>query len=258
MSRAFCLILAEMTAGGFATLVFVPPHILGPSFYRFVGLLYAACLGLTMYMFPRVLPGVAPTRWGWALAAPVVAYAVLSWTRWRGVGYLLVWASLPVVAVFVGKLSAVGPPLSAGGMAATVASYHASALLTGSAMTAMLFGHWYLTTPDLPVRYLQRLNYAVIAGLALVVGRSVATGLLLRGGVADAAVLSAPLLGGVYVLARVLFGLVATGACVALTWYCLREESTQAATGFLYLVVCFSLMGEFISHMLTPQLRLPL
>ena len=152
----------------------------------------------------------------------------------------------------------VGSEQAVGGLPATVASYHTSALLTGSAMTAMLFGHWYLTTPDLPVRYLQRLNYAVIAGLALAVGRSVVTALLLHGGHGDAAVLATPLLGEVYVLARVLFGLVATGACVGLTWYCLREESTQAATGFLYLVVCFSLMGEFISHMLMPQLRLPL
>ena len=125
-------------------------------------------------------------------------------------------------------------------------------------MTAMLFGHWYLTTPDLPVRYLRRLNGAVIVGLALAAGRAAITGGLLRAGVGDATVLSLPLLGEVYLLARVLFGLVATAVCVGLTWYCLREDSTQAATGFLYLVVCFSIMGEFISHMLMPQLLLPL
>ncbi|MBT3267916.1 hypothetical protein HN371_12210 [Candidatus Poribacteria bacterium] len=258
MSRAFCLVLAEMTAGGFATLIFVPPHVLGPSFFRFAGLLYAASLAGALYLLHRAAPGVMPTGAAYALAIPVATYTVLAWTRWRGIGYLCVWASLPAAALFVARLASAGAESAVGGEAATVASYGASALFTGSAMTAMLFGHWYLTTPDLPVRYLQRLNFVVIGGLVLVIARAMVTAGLLRSGVGDAAVLSAPVLGGVVVLARVLFGLVATALCIGLTWYCLREESTQAATGFLYLVVCFSLMGEFISHMLAPQLRLPL
>lgn len=257
MSRAFCLVLAEMAAGGFATLVFVPPNVLGPSFFRFAGLLYSAFVAGALYLLHRAAPGVMPVSVGIALALPVGAYAALAWTRWRGITYLCVWVSLPAAAVFVGHLATGGVPSAPGGPVAAVASRAASALFTGSAMTAMLFGHWYLTTPNLPARHLQRLNVAVIAGLALVVARAILTAGLLWNGAGDP-VIPARLLGGVFVLARVLFGIVATTACVALTWYCLREESTQAATGFLYLVVCFSLMGEFISHVLEPQLRLPL
>ncbi len=274
MSRAFCLVLAEMTAGGFATLIFVPPHILGPSFFRFMGLLYSACLVGVLYLLARVLPGAVPTPVLVAFATPVAAYAAVAWTRRAGLAYLLTWLSLPAAVLFVGHLAVAGAELSAAGQPVAaasavagnagvgsvgiVASYVISALLTGSAMTAMLFGHWYLTTPNLPVRYLRRLNGAVIVGLALVAIRAVATWALLRAGVGDPTVLATPLLGEVYLLARVLFGIVAAGVCVGLTWYCLREDSTQAATGFLYLVVCFTVMGEFISHVLMPQLRLPL
>ena len=258
MRVAFCLVLAEMTAAGFASLVFIPPHILGASFYRFAGLLYAACLAAALYMLPSVLPGAASVGVVVAMAAPVAAHAVLTWTRWGGIAYLLTWLSLPAAALFVVRLAAASADLNGLGSATIVASHCASALLTGAAMTAMLFGHWYLTTPQLPVRYLRRLNGAVILGLALVTCRAAISAVLLRTGLDGAPPVSLTVFGEIYVLARVLFGIVAAGVCVGFTWYCLREDSTQAATGFLYLVVCFCLMGEFISHFLTPQLRLPL
>jgi hypothetical protein len=281
MSRAFCLVLAELTAGGFATLIFVPPHILGPTFSRFMGILYSACLVGVLYLLSQVMPDAIPTGVLVAFAAPVVAYTVIAWTRRAGLAYLLTWLSLPAAVLFVVWVAIAGGESAAaeraaiaggaaivepagvlgsglGGRLGLVGSSIISALLTGSAMTAMLFGHWYLTTPDLPVRYLRRLNGAVIVALGLAAARAGVTGGLLRAGFGDPTALSMPLFGEVYLLARVLFGIVAAGVCVGFTWYCLREDSTQAATGFLYLVVCFSVMGEFISHVLMPQLLLPL
>ncbi|MEM7233381.1 MAG: hypothetical protein AAF517_14480, partial [Planctomycetota bacterium] len=52
---------------------------------------------------------------------------------------------------------------------------------------------------------------------------------------------------GVFLSARLLFGLLAPLVLVGLTWGCLRVESNQSATGILYVIVAFVFLGELLS-----------
>ena len=127
------------------------------------------------------------------------------------------------------------------------ARFALSAGLVGFSMTAMLFGHWYLTTPELSTRYLMRLHGCLLAAWAGCAAWAAAS----LWGRPELLSLRSP--GGVFVIARLLFGVAAAGASAVLAWYFLREGSTQSATGFLYLVSVFALMGEFVAYYLTLQ-----
>jgi hypothetical protein len=262
MSGAFSLVFLQTVVGGFATLIFAPPGLLGRGFYRFMGGLYAVLFGLALWIESQAFETVGGVaRWGTAYAALVGAYAILTWTPLIGVGYLLVALATPCGFAFLWNLAAktaflYGLEGVARGM--WLADIALSSVLLGSATTAMLFGHWYLTTPDLSTRYLRCLNAVVIVALAasaMLFGASLAVNwATLR----ELGFLTVVSFGGVFLWGRTLVGFGAVGVCVGLTWFCLREDSTQAATGFLYLVVLFLLMGELLSCFLTAQTRLPL
>jgi hypothetical protein len=260
MSRAFCLVFGQLSVGGFLTLAFVPPRALGRGFYGFAGSLYAV-LFLVATRFSWAAFGVEQSAWTVAFAGVVVLHAVASWARRAIWAYGLVWAGIPVgFGHVVGSALLVqrryGIAASQSGLVA--ADFLLSALLTGSALTAMLFGHWYLTTPDLPTRYLRRLGN-VILGLLLTAGLWTAfAAWSAREALAEVGLLSFGSLAGAMLWARWLFGLGAASVFGLLTAYCLREDSTQAATGFLYLVVCFLLMGELLDRYLLERMQLPL
>jgi hypothetical protein len=133
-----------------------------------------------------------------------------------------------------------------------------SSLLLGSATTAMLFGHWYLTTPRLSTHYLRRFGVVTMLALAVLGLLFVATLAVHWEALNRLGFVAFLSFGGIFLWGRVLLGFGVVGICVGLAWYCLREDSTQAATGFFYLVVLFLLMGELLSRFLTEQTRLPL
>jgi hypothetical protein len=129
----------------------------------------------------------------------------------------------------------------------------AAASVIGSVIVAMLLGHWYLVRLHLPeiylVRFTQVLGAAIgvravlfIAGL-LAYGAASPQGLgeFLRGLAVDR---------GLFFWQRVLFGLVAPGVLVVMTYQTARMRATQSATGILYILIIFVLIGELLARYL--------
>ncbi|MHC4925335.1 MAG: hypothetical protein ACYTG4_14865 [Planctomycetota bacterium] len=118
-------------------------------------------------------------------------------------------------------------------------NYLAGAGVLGSVLGAMLLGHWYLVVKNLPVQPLKLLTilFFVFLGLRLaLVGVAVAMDPAGASEMADRSF--------IFLVVRGLFGLGAPIAMSWMIWGTVAIRSTQAATGILYGVCCFVLMGE--------------
>lgn len=117
------------------------------------------------------------------------------------------------------------------------------ALVLGASSVSMLLGHWYLVSPNLPIGYLKASTIGLI------------TALVIRSACLVAVVVSTKLqlanihffeIYGIFFLQRVAIGLLLALILSILTYFCVRIRSTQSATGILYVVLVFCLIGELI------------
>ncbi len=137
-------------------------------------------------------------------------------------------------------------------------SFLSSSLLLGGVVLAMVLGHWYLVARKLsfaPLRRVTAVLLFVLAARLVLVGASVSaqaslwSEMLNQGGWTDFFLRS-----GLFIGARFLFGLLLPLALMILVWRCVKIESNQSATGILYVVVAFVLIGEIIAkHLLVSQ-----
>ncbi len=127
----------------------------------------------------------------------------------------------------------------------------AAASVIGSVIVAMLLGHWYLVRLQLPEVYLVR--FAQVLGAAIGVRAVLFVAGLLAYGAASPQGLGEFLRGlavdrGLFFWQRVLFGIVAPGVLVVMTYQTARMRATQSATGILYIAVIFVLIGELLAR----------
>ena len=138
---------------------------------------------------------------------------------------------------------------SEGGGLAALLSLALGALSLGSAMVAMVLGHWYLVTPALSTRPLIGMTTVFLAAAALQ-GIVLPLQLLLNGG--STAGGTAELLGP-YWLAfglRVVVGIALPVVLAAMTWQTCRLRAMMSATGLLYIAVSCVLAGEIAAKTL--------
>jgi len=140
-------------------------------------------------------------------------------------------------------------------------SFLSSALLLGDAVAAMILGHWYLVARGLSFDVLRRLTILLIVAVVL---RAVASGVaaFLQGdhwqalwyeaGGATGFLSSL----GMFVIFRFSFGVVLPLVLAIMVWRCVRIHSNQSATGILYVLVAFVLMGEIVAKHLLISSRL--
>ena len=162
---------------------------------------------------------------------------------------ILGWAALAADGARVAA-SAKGP---AAHPALLAANFLAGGLLLGSGLSAMLLGHWYLVVKDLPVRPLKTLTILFFVGLGARAAATLAAFLLdPEGGraVADRSFL--------FVLVYGLFSLGTPTGMSWMVWGTVKIRSTQAATGILYGVVAFLLMGEAAGRFVLVKTGFPL
>ena len=118
-----------------------------------------------------------------------------------------------------------------------------AALVLGSSAVAMLLGHWYLVAPKLPISYLKALTIALIAAILI------RSGFLLEAVLRNQDHLKAIHfyeMYGIFFWQRVALGLFLTLILSVLTYFCVKIRSTQSATGILYVVLVFCIVGELI------------
>jgi hypothetical protein len=126
----------------------------------------------------------------------------------------------------------------------------ASSAVCGSVLTAMLLGHWYLTTPTMSTQPLWWFNYAIVAAACLRLVAST-TAVITQGlqvsGTTHWMWLTIHWLGTIVVPLVV----------AALVWRILRYRNTQSATGVLFAGLILVLMGEMSGTLLERDLHIP-
>jgi hypothetical protein len=211
--------------------------------YALLGLLVLASLdqgrsggqtiGLWCLLATAVLAYLATLAWG--LGVPAVA---------RGATGLIALAT-------AAWLAAASLYPSAGLWIVSATSRLASGCVLGSALCAMLLGHYHLTAPTMSIEPLKRNVAALAVGLG-VRGLLAVLGMWLSAAASQAAgtsVFAADL--GLTLAARWGFGFLGAGTATFLTWKTVEIRSTQSATGLLYITVVFLLLGELTSLILT-------
>ena len=188
--------------------------------------------------------------WGTIGRALASIRPAILWTMWIAGTVTLVAQAL--------AFSTAGDSL---GTALTVASFLTSAGLLGGACTAMVLGHWYLVLPGMTVAHLQKVVKVHIVSMVLRV-------VVVAAAVAFAVVAWDPSLGpsfkryvfsvgGIFFWQRVMFGLVGPALLSYMTWETAKIQSTQSATGILYVDFFTVVVGEVLAKYVLLTTRVP-
>jgi protein NrfD len=143
----------------------------------------------------------------------------------------------------------------------TVASFLSSVALLGGACGAMVLGHWYLVVPSLNVSHLQsivRLHIGSMVVRVVVVFAAVALAIMSwQPGFPnfERYIFSVD---GIFFWQRVLFGLAGPAVLSYLTWETAKIQSTQSATGILYVDFFTVIVGEVLAKYLLLSTKVPL
>ena len=267
MSSVLFLFLTHLGIGIAASLLLVG-QAAGVKFFRFNAGLAAILLLIALAFRPDVADPTTAERL--ALAALVASTGALL-VYWATIGRVLarlrpVWLA---VAIGSGGLALVAQAVTwtaaemgpaAGGL--TVASFVSSAALLGGACTAMILGHWYLVLPSMDVSLLKRVVKFHIGSAVVrivVVGAVVAAALASwqspTGAGFDRYLVS---IEAVFLWQRILFGLAGPLVLAWLTWETAKIQSTQSATGILYVDFFTVIVGEVLAKYLLVLQRVPL
>ena len=142
----------------------------------------------------------------------------------------------------------------------TVASFLSSVALLGGACGAMVLGHWYLVVPSLDVSHLQSI-------VRLHIGSTVVRVVVVAAAVMIAIVTWEPgvpnferyifSIDGIFFWQRVLFGLGGPAVLSYLTWETAKIQSTQSATGILYVDFFTVIVGEVLAKYVLLSTKVP-
>ena len=142
----------------------------------------------------------------------------------------------------------------------TVASFLSSVALLGGACGAMILGHWYLVVPSLDVSHLQSI-------VRLHIGSTVVRTVVVATAVMIAIVTWQPgvpnferymfSIDGIFFWQRVLFGLGGPALLSYMTWETAKINSTQSATGILYVDFFTVIVGEVLAKYVLLSTKVP-
>ncbi len=271
----FLLVFGELAFGGAFALAIPPFFEIERGFYKSSaavylssGLVSAVGLGLLAIRAGGKGSELSQTSlWFaaglWALFCIVLAmYLATLWTengRLRARLYALALAAgLMALIANVLVLEPASFGIIAGAMYALTAI--TSALVLGLVSGAMLFGHWYLIDPNLPVDYLR--TFVRLLGLALVadlIALMLAIGLIAIGSGPGFAAIRTLFDSDLALLAtRLVLGPIATLVLVWMCWQTLKIPQTMAATGLLYIAVMSALVGEMLGRFILFRTAVPL
>jgi len=267
LSSILFLFLTHLGIGLAFTLLFVSREA-GVKFFRFnTGL--AALLVAIGFVFRPPAPSGALSLVATAALAVTELALVIYWAtvgrRWVKIRpALLPAAGVAGLATLIAQVLAL--PLR-GSIPAptetvlTIASFVSSAMLLGGACGAMILGHWYLVIPSLDAAHLQsivRLHIGSMLVRIVVVTAAVflaiATWQPGMGPSFQRYILSSS---GIFFWQRILFGLAGPAVLSYLTWETAKIQSTQSATGILYVDFFTVVVGEVLAKYLLLSTSVP-
>jgi protein NrfD len=265
LSSILFLFLTHLGVGIALVLAWVGKEA-GVKFFRFNAGTAVLLIGIGFAMRPEVPEAGTLHRASTALL--LVAEGALA-IYWATIGRMLasirpalLWTTI-VCGLAAVSLQALEISANAQGLMPllTVASFLTSVLLLGGACGAMVLGHWYLVVPSLDVAHLQSIVKLHIVSLVL-------RGVVVLAAIVIAIVTWQPGMGpnfqryifsvaGIFFWQRVLFGLV-PGILAYLTWETAKIQSTQSATGILYVDFFTVIVGEVLAKYLLLSTNVPL
>jgi protein NrfD len=259
------LFLTHLGLGIVFTLVVVSRDA-GVKFFRFNAGLAALLIALAFVFRP---PDADPTVFSrLALISLVISEAAIL-VYWLTVGRMLTAVRPAIVALacaggFVALVAQAIAASSGGAMDAkvlTVASFLSSTALLGGACTAMILGHWYLVIPSMQVSHLQSIVKVHIASMVVRIVVVVAAVLVAieswQPGLGPSFWHYITTTSGIFFWQRVLFGLGGPALLSYLTWETAKIQSTQSATGILYVDFFTVVVGEVLAKYLLLATRVP-
>ncbi len=273
-AACFLLVFGELAFGGIFSLSIPPFFKIERGFYKSTAGVYLASALITAAGFALLAArGVAAEQpapaslWVAAIlwSAFSVSCAVYLATLWTDDGRLRARSYPTTLAIGLVTVVVNAIVLEPAGFGTLAAVFYGAAAITSSLAlglvgSAMMFGHWYLIDPNLPVDYLR--SFVRILGKALVLELAVlALSLLVLGMTGGAAALAVRTLfdgHGWLLLSRTLLGPVATLILVWMTWQTLKVPQTMAATGLLYIAVMSTLVGEMLGRFILFRTAVPL
>jgi hypothetical protein len=263
MTTVFFLFFLHAALGLLATLPLVPDRA-GTRFFKLSAAAAAVMTTCGLWLGARRFgvaaagnaPGGADYPKVLALTGALLVLTVLYNRAWH-------FGSRRLAGAFLWTALAAGlgaSLVSASGALATAAAL-TSALLVGSAASAMILGHYYLVVLDLPITALRRLTVLLIVALGL---RAVVVAIALVGpvhaGYEEARLVASGLWSadGIFVWMRLLFGIAGPLSLVWFIWKTVEIRSTQSATGILYVQLFLVLSGELLATYLGVAAGFPL
>ncbi|HEX7798603.1 MAG TPA: hypothetical protein VF456_29765 [Vicinamibacterales bacterium] len=258
------LFLTHFAIGIIFTLALVSREA-GVKFFRFNAGLAAILIAVA---FAFRTGGETTTVTRLALGSLVVTGAAVV-LYWATVGRMLasIRPAIVGVACVAGILTLVLQALevtagwSATTTALTIASFLTSAALLGGTCTAMILGHWYLVIPSMKVSYLQSMVKLHIVSLVLrvaVVAAAIIVAVMTwQPGLGPSFRHYVQSLDGIFFWMRVLFGLAGPAVLAWLTWETAKIQSTQSATGILYVDLFTVVVGELLAKAVLLATRVP-
>jgi len=195
-----------------------------------------------------------------AEAALVVYWATIG-RMWAKIRPALLWSAVGFGLISV-TLQALDISRDAPGLMPllTVASFLSSVALLGGACGAMVLGHWYLVVPSLDVRHLQSI-------VRLHIGSTLVRVLVVATAVMIAVVSWEPgvpnferymfSIDGIFFWQRVAFGLAGPAVLSYMTWETAKIQSTQSATGILYVDFFTVIVGEVLAKYVLLSTQVP-
>lgn len=260
----FVLLATQLGTGVLLLMLTVSPQV-QKNFFRFSALLAGGLIGLTLpfRLQPRLF-SEAPLVVVIVCLALILAYlGLLEGRRRRLADILLRLASLAAILIsgldmhtlkrLTGYYSASEPLL--------YTSFFLSSLLLGSAMLAMLIGHWYVMDTAMSIAHLKKLStlytLSVVIRVLLVIG-ALAYYWMQGSYNQDAVVrLMDPMADGVLFWFRVLIGMLGPLVLAFFIARTVNMRSTLSATGLLYVAVIFVLFGELLAKYLLTVSYIP-
>ncbi len=230
----------------------LPSSDLPPRFFRVHFLTALGLLGVV-----GVFAADVATPLFWALFAGAILWCVFGSIVWHlndaPGGRFAIWCA-PVVltaCMILGGMLVRGERDSALRMVDDAAS----ALVVGTAITAMLIGHSYLISPAMTITPLMRLLAAL--GIAIAIRLALACyGLWIWTAERSIGNIETEL--ALWLGVRWALGLLAPIILGWMAWETARIRSTQSATGILYVVVIVCFLGELTSLLIAEKTGLPL
>ena len=265
MSAVLFLFLAHLGIGIAATLLIVASTA-GTQFFRFNAGLAAVLLLVALAFRPAPVAVNVVESVGFTALIVATGALLIYWASFgRGLARLRPWllwttvvgGGLALVFQGIGLSSEQVPPF----VALTVVSFFSSAALLGGACTAMILGHWYLVLPSMNVSLLQSMvkfhigstivrTVVVVAVIAVALSNWQAPS---GAGYGQYAVS----LDGVFLWQRLLFGLASPAVLSYLVWQTAKIQSTQSATGILYVDFFTVVVGEVLAKYLLLSTQVP-